>query len=521
MKDAFDVDFYLGRYPDIALSQIDPLWHFAQAGWHEGRDPSPAFSVKYYLEANPDVQAQNLNPFWHYVVSGKAEGRLARHPGGYRADLLRRTLPLKDRSIEWRTSAPPETVMSAADVIEVLRSATWSETVGLMISIAHDNYRAGAGGVQFCIQHEEQTARSRGVLYLNLYPLQPLPCLADMDETPDVLVSLLLSGVPIGVAPMSAVIAAVRARAGGFRTTEVVVHHLLGHSPEQVADLVRAAGGTQCWLWLHDFFTLCPSYALQRNDVSFCGAPPPGSNACRLCLYGPERDRHRARMARFFDGLSVQVIAPSRFAADFWQDRADLTPASITVKDHMAVERRPRAQWTPDRNEPISVAFIGYPAPHKGWSVFEKLVRDTGGSNAGFRFLYFGISEIGLSGVDRISVRVTAEDPDAMTRAIAAQSVDLVLHWASWPETFSFSTHEAMAAGAFVLTNTISGNVAATVQNLEMGVVLKDEAELLSFFRDGRVRQLAERVRRIRRIQEITLRRSDMTFSVLDEVRGT
>lgn len=59
-----------------------------------------------------------------------------------------------------------------------------------------------------------------------------------------------------------------------------------------------------------------------------------------------------------------------------------------------------------------------------------------------------------------------------MIRALADRRVDFVLHWASCAETFSFSTHEALAAGAYVLTNAGSGNVAATVRRLDRGAVL-------------------------------------------------
>jgi hypothetical protein len=72
----FDSAFYTTQYPDIAEAGIDPLTHYLQDGWSEGRDPSPEFSTQYYLTTNPDVMGKDINPFWHYLVTGKAEGRL-------------------------------------------------------------------------------------------------------------------------------------------------------------------------------------------------------------------------------------------------------------------------------------------------------------------------------------------------------------------------------------------------------------------------------------------------------------
>lgn len=516
IRSAFDSEFYLRHNPDVVQAGIDPVEHFVVSGWKEGRDPNRWFSVSYYLEANPDIREMKINPLWNYIVAGKSEGRLARHPGGYRAETLLHSRPLEETVRAWSSRKPPETLMSAAQISALVRNAA-GDKAALMISIGQDNYREVPGGVQFCIQHEEEIACDRGVLYLNLHPYQPLPRLAHDAETPDVPVSLLLAGETLGTAPMSAVAQAVSMMGDDFDAINVVVHHLLGHSPEQVAALVRATGHSRCWMWLHDFFSLCPNYALQRNNVTFCGAPPMASNACRLCLYGNERLDHSARMARFFEDLSVHVIAPSQFTADYWSERAGLKPAALTVREHATIDWAPRLEEALGADGPITVAFVGYPASHKGWPVFESLVHANGGKDSTCRFLYFGASQIALDEVERIQVQVTAKDPDAMTRALAEHKVDIVLHWASCAETFSFSTYEAVAAGAYVLTNPISGNVAVTVRRLGTGRVLEDEADLEAFFRDGRLEAMVAEARARRQDHGAVLSRSDLTFAVLDQ----
>jgi hypothetical protein len=71
----FDVAFYLAHNPDVATAAIDPLLHFAQFGWKEGRDPSAAFSTSKYLSANPDVKLAGIDPLQHYLQFGLAEHR--------------------------------------------------------------------------------------------------------------------------------------------------------------------------------------------------------------------------------------------------------------------------------------------------------------------------------------------------------------------------------------------------------------------------------------------------------------
>ena len=71
----FDAQYYLAHNADVAAAGFDPLQHFEQFGWAEGRDPSAAFSDSKYLSANADVRAAGIDPLLHYVQFGQAEGR--------------------------------------------------------------------------------------------------------------------------------------------------------------------------------------------------------------------------------------------------------------------------------------------------------------------------------------------------------------------------------------------------------------------------------------------------------------
>ena len=71
----FDRDWYLEAYPDVAASGIDPVRHYLDNGWREGRDPGPGFSTTAYLKAHADVAAHGTNPLLHYIEYGHSEGR--------------------------------------------------------------------------------------------------------------------------------------------------------------------------------------------------------------------------------------------------------------------------------------------------------------------------------------------------------------------------------------------------------------------------------------------------------------
>ena len=70
----FDPSWYRARY--LARNPfVDPLWHFLDAGWQKGHDPSPLFDTSHYLETSRDVRQSHLNPLFHYLAYGIEERR--------------------------------------------------------------------------------------------------------------------------------------------------------------------------------------------------------------------------------------------------------------------------------------------------------------------------------------------------------------------------------------------------------------------------------------------------------------
>ena len=75
VEENFDSHFYLSRNIDVRRNGVEPVTHYLEKGWLEGRDPAPWFSTHWYLNTYPDVRAGGINPFVHFLMHGKAEGR--------------------------------------------------------------------------------------------------------------------------------------------------------------------------------------------------------------------------------------------------------------------------------------------------------------------------------------------------------------------------------------------------------------------------------------------------------------
>ena len=71
----FDASWYDRKRPSFAEEEAVALWHYAEAGWLDGRNPSQSFDANAYLRRHPDVAAAQINPLLHAVMNGHAGKR--------------------------------------------------------------------------------------------------------------------------------------------------------------------------------------------------------------------------------------------------------------------------------------------------------------------------------------------------------------------------------------------------------------------------------------------------------------
>lgn len=95
----FDAKYYLFMYPDVRLSDVDPIWHYIKYGVEEYRNPSRDFNTRYYLTAYSDVQESRINPLVHFVLFGKKENRFAKKPQEFKNINLERVINPKELNI--------------------------------------------------------------------------------------------------------------------------------------------------------------------------------------------------------------------------------------------------------------------------------------------------------------------------------------------------------------------------------------------------------------------------------------
>jgi len=508
LETEFDAEFYLDSQRDVAESGRDPLEHYLTSGWREGRDPSRTFSIQDYLELNPDVAAAGMEPLTHYVVAGKAEGRPVRHELGFRHQVIAQLVPLHTRLEESRRFAARAQVGDPAALASALAESR-GDNGALHVTVSHDNYMENVGGVQLCIQREAAAIAGQGVDHLHLYPCCYWPVVRSVDDPAPV--GVLWNGRDLGLFHPAAVSRVLRDRRAARPPGRLsfALHNMLGHGVADTVGMLAAAGMERGHIWLHDFTSLCAGVHLLRNDVVDCAAPPETSGACGVCVYGPFRRQHIELHEELFGDLDLTVAAPSQAAYDLWR-RATTAPADQPFVVHPHAVLTPRGPAAADEG-PLKVAFLGMPAPHKGWPAFRALA-ERFADDPRYAFMHLGSTPVRGARVPFHQVAVSADDPLAMHDLVEAQSVDVAVIWSLCRETFSFATYEAAAAGCAILTGPDSGNVAAFVAETGLGRVLPGEAELEALFESGEALELS---RRHRRAQAFDLSFSSLTVDLI------
>jgi hypothetical protein len=490
VRSAFDSAFYTACYPDVAEAGVDPLIHFFHTGWREGRNPSLEFDTKYYLSVNEDVRTADLNPLFHYLCSGKSEGRLPRRPGGYRRQIIDAAIePAKRAAVGL---VEDEKILSETTLLRKLTAVT-NRKKGLIVSFSHDCYIKVIGGTQIFITDEQRRFNKERYAYIHISPQIARLMLAE--KSLEFLVRVVADGNLLGLAHIGAVARALEIiRTKSPRKALFVVHSMLGFHVPDVISLCSALRPERRIYWLHDYSSICNGYNLLRNDAQFCGAPPPTSLACRVCVYGKTRHAHLESMRSLFEACNFDVVSPSTVTLDIWLKASDLPRNSASVHPHwrlVAKKSRRKTGLLEDTGARTSIAFVGYSSANKGWPLFSELVQKLGNDR---RYQFFHFAAGGTSSLPHVKfvkTEVTAKDRSATRRLLTANQIDFVLILSPWPETFSFVAHEAIAAGAQILCLADSGNVAHVVRKLNCGQIFDDSADLIEFLASGAAASLA------------------------------
>ena len=430
----FDADFYLRSYADVDGAGISAFAHFVSYGHREGRYPNASIADAFSLRTDTQrvLMARSIPMHVHDEGAGEAVGR--------------------------RTGS---SVISEIVDRELIGSGR------IIIAFAHDDYVERVGGIQMVSAREEVVFRELGDSYISVFPYRESIALSA--SSPDeFLVRCRIGGELIdGIFPL---VDFADAFSGQFaeRSVVVVVHSVLGHSPEAIkASVELLQPSFACW-WVHDYSAHCQNYRLTRNGVNWCGDPAPDSQSCQLCSFGQVRGQHLDRVRSLITSVDWVFAAPSEVAAEQSVGGYTPLPRRPLVIPHGSIWRDGATRDARREDERVRVAFVGHPSPTKGWNRFVGFVSDAGVEATDFEFFHLGIGDQSVPGVTFVEIRPEPNGRSVATEKLLDHRIDAVVNFVDGKETFNFVTFEAMAAGCCIITSSRSGNViaAATDENL-------------------------------------------------------
>jgi hypothetical protein len=166
----------------------------------------------------------------------------------------------------------------------------------------------------------------------------------------------------------------------------------------------------------------------------------------------------------------ISFVAPSEVAKDVWSMVYPEYAEKVMVIYHQKmVGEYQRNKEAKDDKQPLNVAFVGYQRPLKGWDIWYDAVTRIH-KNVNYKFYQFGSVSTHLDYIEEVEVDF-GKDLNSMINGLRENKIDVAVLWSLWPETYSYTFYEAMAANAFVLTNCKSGNIAYQVKKFGNGVV--------------------------------------------------
>lgn len=459
----YDANYYSENNPDVRNAGLDPALHFLLFGGVEGRNPSDKFNCRWYLTEYEDVRRAGINPLLHYLIFGQKE--------------LRRITP--GDSDDTIVEVQPEIVLSAEELTSILKNMLRSK---YKLSISHDDYLESTGGTQIFIADEQTFVNHDDESYLHVYPYTPKKYLSREDTT--IYVGINLDGKHLGETDNLNLIRALKS-ISSHKLISVNIHHTKGFTLPFLRQLFDLSV-CEKFFWLHDYFSLCPSYNLLRNDREFCGAPDITSNACEICKFHNNRLDQQNSFNELFELFDIKVVAPSVFTYELWKRKFPKKDISGMVKP-LTILNWQQTQPGNVYSGKLKVGFIGYPFKFKGWSEWIQLIGNLEG-NKDLEFFHFSNTNFYEGRYRIVPTKVHKDNRNAMVENLRQNGIDVAVLWSLVPETFSFVLHEALAAGCYILTNPKSGNIQDYIlHNPDRGMVLPDLDSLIEIFRSGQI----------------------------------
>jgi GT2 family glycosyltransferase/glycosyltransferase involved in cell wall biosynthesis len=265
-----------------------------------------------------------------------------------------------------------------------------------------------------------------------------------------------------------------------LKVSHIHVHHAAAYGGALLSFLRQVTEHTkiQCDFTAHDYSPVCPRTTFVDGSGIYCGEPD--ETSCQACVDEHGSNFGRVNVASWREqsqqilSLMRRVIVPNADVLERYQKRFNglnllHRPHFENVTSELAsfVEKKAQAD--------LRIAIIGSLNPHKGHRVVLECAQDALKRGLPLHFVVVGYSfdESVLSRLSNVTITGPYQDENVGT-VIAKQNCHASFFASVWPETYSYTFSNAMAANLYPFAFDL-GAIAERIKNLGWGTLLKRE----------------------------------------------
>lgn len=256
----------------------------------------------------------------------------------------------------------------------------------------------------------------------------------------------------------------------------IYINQLVTYPVDKMIDLISNSE-IKYTFFVHDFFAVCPSFNLINKEGNYC-TEQSNAEICQNCLKnnlyknvlsyknGMEKDisKWRAVFSSFLEGAE-NVIAPSKNTANIV--KSYYPKLNVLVREHslfIPVKETFSKRFV--EKEYITIAAIGSISEIKGSKILYEIVEKIKAKKLPIKIKVIGITNLQNSKFisDDGNFEITGPyDNTQISDLLAQHEVSAVIIPAIWPETYSYTTTEAIQSGYPV----ISFNIGAPAERIK------------------------------------------------------
>ena len=345
-----------------------------------------------------------------------------------------------------------------------------------IITISYGNYIGSMGGTDKYISELQSQLKTFGISVVHIYPLKKKVSNRVISSS---LMGIVIDRVFEGYYTMSSIINFIDEWESSHTLLNIFINHLKDCSIKRICYLLDHVIAPISF-FIHDYYSICPTGGLIKNNEQFCGASFPNEGKCKNCKHFSKLTmRLVVRYKLFFDKYQERItfIAPSTSCGNIWGTAYVSFGNRVCVIPHQVlVDKYINNMELITNIEQLKIAFIGMPRALKGWNDWLNVSKKVG-KNMQVRLFHFGGENQNIDNVTHIDVNFNLEKK-SMVYQLRKEKIHCAVLWSKVPETYSYTYYEVFASNCFVITNMNSGNIADQVNKYKNGYVCTENEAL-------------------------------------------